>query len=58
MGITAESLEIMHRHKLLEPGLSMLELGCQNLYDQEEWEGRIAAQEFGKKGLRVVSLDK
>lgn len=54
MGITQKSLDRLSKYT--ESGISMLELGAQNMYDNLNY-GRIAKHYFVSKGIKHTSID-
>lgn len=56
MGVTDFSLQLLNKHNLLKSGNSMLELGCQNLYDSQHYM-QVARPYFEGLGMKVVSID-
>ena len=56
MGVTDFSLELLKKHNLDAKGLKVLELGCQNLYNQNNY-GQISNDYFKEKGQEIDSID-
>lgn len=56
MGITGFSLTLLNKHGLDKSGLKVLELGCQNLYNQENYN-EISNEYFTAKGQNIHSID-
>ena len=55
MGITQNSVDRLRRHNLLQP-MKMLELGAQNMYDNDHY-GSIAKAYFEQIGIEHTSWD-
>lgn len=56
MGITGFSLDLLNKHNLTRSGLKVLELGCQNLYNNENY-GEVSNPYFKAKGQDIDSID-
>lgn len=56
MGITKLSLDRLERSGALKEGVTMLELGAQNLYDTEHY-GQVAKDYFKSLGIEHTSWD-
>lgn len=57
MGINIQSLQILNRNNLIKEGISMLELGCQNMYAETKNYGEIAKLYFERLGIKHTSID-
>lgn len=56
MGITKKSLDRLHSFGCLQKGTKMLELGAQNIYDNENY-GKVAKDVFTEMGVNHTSID-
>lgn len=56
MGLNQQSIERLEKFGAMNSGVKMLELGCQNTYDSENY-GRIAKHVFKEKGVDHTSID-
>ena len=56
MGVTGFSLDLLKKHNLDKKDLNVLELGCQNIYNQENY-GEISNDYFSGKGQHITSID-
>lgn len=56
MGITKKSLNRLEKYNCLDRGVKMLELGAQNIYDNENY-GKIAKDVFSERFVIHTSID-
>lgn len=56
MGITKKSLDRLNNYNCLGEGITMLELGAQNIYDNDNY-GKVAKEVFEKLGVKHTSID-
>jgi len=56
MGITKKSLDRLNNYNCLANGIIMLELGAQNIYDNDNY-GKVAKEVFEELGVLHTSID-